>query len=78
MRRWMNASAPATAVKNVDSPWVLKVVDLKLMTILVEASTSSAMRRPGYDTSSRVNPVWGSASAIAKSGTPMTKSRAGA
>jgi hypothetical protein len=43
----MNDSAPATAVKNVDSPCVLNVVDLKLITMLVDASTSSAMRRPG-------------------------------
>ena len=45
------------------------------MTMLDEPSTSSAMRRPGYDVSSRVNAVCGSASATAKNGTPSRNTR---
>jgi hypothetical protein len=73
----MNCSAPATAVKNVASPCVFIVSVLNCITMLVDASTSRAMRRPGYDTSSRVNPVWGSVRAMAKNGNPATKSSTG-
>ena len=51
--------------------------DSNLITMLVEPSTSSAIRRPGYDTSSRANPVCGSASATAKNGMPARNSNSG-
>ena len=45
--------------------------------MLVEPSMSSAIRRPGYETSSRANPVSGSASATAKNGMPARNSSSG-
>jgi hypothetical protein len=42
----MKDSAAATAVKNVASPCRL-AFDSNLITMLVEPSTSSAIRRPG-------------------------------
>jgi hypothetical protein len=45
-------------------------VDSKRITMLVDPSMSNAIRRPGYETSSRANPVSGSANATAKNGIP--------
>src|SRR3954453_22851287 len=68
----MNASAAATVVKNVASFGALafKCAAGKRAIMLDEASIISAMRRPGYDTSSRVSDEYGSASASTKKGGP--------
>ena len=69
--RWrMNASAAATVVKNVASfgAFALSCAAGKRAIMLDEASIITAMRRPGYDTSSRVSDEYGSASAMTKNG----------
>src|SRR5438132_1583326 len=71
--RWrMNVSAAATVVKNVASfgAFALRCAAGKRAIMLDEASIISAMRRPGYETSSFVSDEYGSAKASTKNGRP--------
>src|SRR5438093_12316040 len=71
----MNACAAATVVKNVASfgAFLLSVAAGKRAIMLDDASSITAMRRPGNDTSCCVNVVYGSASATTKKGRPARK-----
>src|SRR5229473_7451990 len=74
----MKYSAAATAVKKVvllATFGVGSLVDSNFMIMLVEASTTIAIRRPGYEASSRTKLVRGSASASAKNGRPKRNTR---
>src|SRR5436309_5848437 len=68
----MNVSAAATVVKNVASfgAFALRCAAGKRAIMLDEASIISAIRRPGYDTSSFVSDEYGSAKASTKNGRP--------
>src|SRR5438128_12206745 len=68
----MNASAAATVVKKVASfgAFLFRVAAGKRAIMLDEAAISTAIRRPGNDTSWRVNVVYGSARATTKKGRP--------
>src|SRR5437773_9841198 len=72
----MNASAAATVVKNVASfgAFLFSVAAGNRAIMLDDASIITAMRRPGNDTSWRVNVVYGSASAMTKNGKPARNS----
>ena len=80
MRSRTNRSAAATEVKNVASIGASLVVSVRAAngaSMLDEPSIISAMRRPGRVTSRRDSGVAGSASAMAKSGTPARASTSG-
>ena len=72
----MNVSAAATVVKNVASfgALALRCAAGNGAIMLDDASIIRQMRRPGYDTSSRVSEVYGSASASVKNGRPARNS----
>src|SRR5579872_4513417 len=77
----MKYSAAAIAVKKVVLLPVFGVSSLvvsNFMIMLVEASTTMAIRRPGYEASSRTKLVRGSASASAKNGSPVRNRRSAA
>ena len=64
----MKYSAAATDVKNAGESTCSSVVVLNGCIMLPEASTNRAMRRPGDETCSRINCVYGSANAKMKNG----------